>query len=70
LRELASVRGVTVACSQGGVIPGLVGTLATGAGLPGVDPDDVPAKKGSTWLLTFGPDAELRAADYYEQPTG
>ena len=70
LRELASVRGVTVACSQGGVIPGLVGTLATGAGLPDVDPDDVPAKKGSTWLLTFGPDAELRGADYYEQPTG
>jgi 8-oxo-(d)GTP phosphatase len=70
LRELAGVRGVTVACSQGGVIPGLVGTLATGAGLPDVDPDDVPAKKGSTWLLTFGPDAELRAADYYEQPTG
>jgi 8-oxo-dGTP diphosphatase len=70
LRELASVRGVTVACSQGGAIPGLVGTLATGAGLPGVDPDDVPAKKGSTWLLTFGPDAELRGADYYNQPTG
>ncbi len=52
------------------MIPGLVGALATGAGLPDVDPDDVPAKKGSTWLLTFGPDAELRGADYYEQPTG
>jgi 8-oxo-dGTP pyrophosphatase MutT (NUDIX family)/phosphohistidine phosphatase SixA len=70
LRELASVPGVTVACSQGGVIPGLVRTLATGAGLPGVDPNDVPAKKGSVWLLTFGPDAAARTADYYERPTG
>jgi 8-oxo-(d)GTP phosphatase len=70
VRELAGVPGVTVACSQGGVIPDLVGTLATGAGLRGVDPDDVPAKKGSTWLLTFGTDAALRAADYYERPTG
>ncbi len=40
------------------------------AGLPGVDPDDVPARKGSTWLLTFGPGATLRGADYYEHPTG
>jgi 8-oxo-dGTP diphosphatase len=70
LRELAGVPGVTVACSQGGVIPDLVGTLATSAGLPGVDPDDVPARKGSTWLLTFGPEAAIRTADYYEHPTG
>jgi 8-oxo-dGTP diphosphatase len=59
-----------VACSQGGVIPHLVGTLAAAAGLRGMDPDDVPAKKGSTWLLTFGPDATLRTADYYAHPTG
>ena len=70
LRELAAVPGVTVACSQGGVIPDLVGTLVSGAHLPGVEADDLHAKKGSTWLLTFGADAELRAADYYEQPTG
>jgi 8-oxo-dGTP diphosphatase len=68
VRALAGVPGVTVACSQGGVIPDLVGTLA--GGLPEVDPHDVPAKKGSTWLLTFGPDATLLAADYYGQPTG
>ena len=55
-------------CSQGGVIPHGVGTLA--ADLPGMDADDVPARKGSTWLLTFGPDAVLRTADYYEHPTG
>jgi 8-oxo-(d)GTP phosphatase len=70
LRTLAAVPGVTVVCSQGGVIPHLVGTLAASTGLPGVDPHDVPAKKGSTWLLTFGPDATLRTADYYERPTG
>jgi 8-oxo-dGTP pyrophosphatase MutT (NUDIX family) len=70
LRELADVPGVTVVCSQGGVIPGLVGALATSAQLPGVDPDDLRAKKGSTWLLTFGADRALRAADYYERPTG
>jgi 8-oxo-dGTP pyrophosphatase MutT (NUDIX family)/phosphohistidine phosphatase SixA len=68
VRELAGVAGVTVVCSQGGVIPHLVETLA--AALPGVDPGDVPARKGSTWLLTFGPDRTLRAADYYERPTG
>jgi 8-oxo-(d)GTP phosphatase len=68
VRALAGVPGVTVACSQGGVIPDLVGTLA--GGLPEVDPDDVPAKKASTWLLSFGPDATLLAADYYGQPTG
>jgi phosphohistidine phosphatase SixA/ADP-ribose pyrophosphatase YjhB (NUDIX family) len=70
LRKLAAQPGVTVVCSQGGVIPHLVGTLATGAHLPGVDPDDVPARKGSTWLLTFRPGAEPRTADYYEHPTG
>jgi 8-oxo-dGTP pyrophosphatase MutT (NUDIX family)/phosphohistidine phosphatase SixA len=70
LRDLARTPGVTVLCSQGGAIPHLVGALATGAGLPGVDPDDVPAKKGSTWLLAFGPDAALCAADYYEHPRG
>ena len=70
LRQLAAVPGVTVACSQGGVIPDLVAALTTGANLPGVNPEDLHAKKGSTWLLTFGPDAALRAADYYERPTG
>ncbi|MCU1662823.1 MAG: hydrolase [Pseudonocardia sp.] len=69
-RELAAEPGVTVMCSQGGVIPHIVGTLAAAAGLPGVDPDDVPARKGSTWALAFGEDKTLRAADYYPRPTG
>lgn len=66
-RELAARPGVTVLCSQGGVIPDVVGALA--GGLPGVDPDDVPSRKASTWLLTFDRD-RLRSADYYAEPTG
>jgi 8-oxo-(d)GTP phosphatase len=69
-RELAAEPGVSVLCSQGGVIPHIVGTLATAAGLPGVDPDNVPSRKGSTWALAFGDDTTLRAADYYPRPTG
>ncbi|WP_296376424.1 MULTISPECIES: NUDIX hydrolase [unclassified Pseudonocardia] len=69
-RELAAAPGVTVVCSQGGVIPDVVAALA--AASPhrlGVDPDDVPARKASTWVLTFdGPD--LRGADHYARPTG
>jgi len=69
LRELAEQPGVTVVCSQGGVIPDLVGALITGRRLAGVDPDDVPARKASTWVLTFGADG-LRSADYLPDPTG
>jgi 8-oxo-dGTP pyrophosphatase MutT (NUDIX family)/phosphohistidine phosphatase SixA len=68
LREIAEQPGVTVVSSQGGVIPGLVGALVTAAGLPGVDPEDIRARKASTWLLTFGPDTTLRTADYYDRP--
>jgi 8-oxo-dGTP diphosphatase len=61
LHALADGPGVTVVSSQGGVIPDLVGTI----GKPvGVDPDDVPARKGSTWVLTWS-DGELRSADHY-----
>jgi 8-oxo-dGTP diphosphatase len=69
LRELARRPGVTVAGSQGGVIPDVVGLLSVGRHIPGVDPDDVPSRKASTWVLTFGADG-LRAADYYPRPTG
>jgi 8-oxo-dGTP pyrophosphatase MutT (NUDIX family)/phosphohistidine phosphatase SixA len=70
LRALAVQPGVTVVCSQGGVIPDVLGALATGTGLPGVDPDDVPSRKASTWILTFGADGTPRSADYYPYPTG
>lgn len=60
-REIAALPGVSVVCSQGGVIPDVVGTL-TGR-------DDVPSRKASTWVLGFGC-GELRTADHYPHPTG
>jgi 8-oxo-dGTP diphosphatase len=64
LLELAAEPGVTLVCSQGGVIPDLVGKLAKNAG---IDPDDVPARKASTWVLTVV-DGEVHAADHYPPP--
>jgi len=64
LLALAARGGVTMIASQGGVIPDLVGTLAKSAG---VDPDDVPAKKASTWVLTFV-DGVVQTADHYPPP--
>lgn len=69
LRELAAEPGVTVICSQGGVIPSVMGELAVTSGTPlDVDPDDVPSKKGSVWVLGMR-DGELVTADYYKRPT-
>jgi 8-oxo-(d)GTP phosphatase len=66
--ELAKLPGVTVACSQGGVIPASVGALVRTAARPvNVDPDDVPAKKASTWVLGLR-DGALVSADYIERP--
>jgi 8-oxo-(d)GTP phosphatase len=64
LLELAGQPGVTVVSSQGGVIPDLVAALGKPAG---IDPDDVPAKKASTWVLTFV-DGAVTAADHYPPP--
>ncbi|MGE3285959.1 MAG: NUDIX domain-containing protein [Pseudonocardia sp.] len=71
LRELAAAGGVTAVCSQGGVIPDVVGELAEEAGARrlGIDPDDVPAKKGSTWVLGFR-DGGLVTADHFPTPLG
>ena len=68
LRELASEPGVTVLSSQGGVIPGAVAALVRHAAVAvEVDPDDVPAKKGSAWVLALR-DGALVAADYVRRP--
>ena len=68
VRELAAQPGVTVVCSQGGVIPGVVAALARDAALPvAVDVDDVPSKKGSTWVLGLR-DGALVSADYLGRP--
>jgi 8-oxo-(d)GTP phosphatase len=69
LTKLAAQPGVTVISGQGGVIPDLVAMLVVGRSIPGVDPDNVPARKASTWALGFGPDG-LRSADYYREPKG
>ena len=45
LGHWAGHHGVTVVCSQGGVIPDIVGALAASADLPDVDPEDVSARK-------------------------
>ena len=55
-------------CSQGGVIPDVVEAVAKAATRPvAVDPDDVPSKKASTWVLGFR-DGALVSADYVPQP--
>ncbi len=70
LRELAATPGVTVVSSQGGVIPDAVAALARDAALPvAVDPDDVPSKKASVWVLGLR-DGALVSADYVERPGG
>lgn len=70
VQELAAQPGVTVVCSQGGVIPGVVAALARDAALPvAVDVDDVPSKKGSTWVLGLR-DGALVSADYLGRPAG
>ena len=69
LRELGAEPAVTVACSQGEVIPDAVGQLASASTARlDVDADDVPARKGSTWVLGLR-DGELVTADYYARPT-
>jgi 8-oxo-(d)GTP phosphatase len=67
LHELAANPGVTLVSSQGTAIPALLGTLIAERPVPGVDPEEVPSRKASTWVLTFGVDG-LRAADYYPTP--
>lgn len=71
LRELAAWPGVTVLCSQGGVIPAGVEALAAGSGLREAvfsDRDTVPSRKASTWALGHRDDT-LLTADYYRTPT-
>lgn len=59
LREIAREPGIPVVCSQGGVIPDLVGRLA---GEP-----EPPCRKASTWVLGFAGD-EVVTSDHYPPP--
>ncbi|MEJ2885836.1 bifunctional NUDIX hydrolase/histidine phosphatase family protein [Actinomycetospora aeridis] len=62
---------VAAVCAQGGGIPHLVATLAAAAVAAGAPPEsardltDPPCRKGSVWVLSFGPEGELVAADYH-----
>jgi 8-oxo-dGTP pyrophosphatase MutT (NUDIX family)/phosphohistidine phosphatase SixA len=56
IRELAVCDGVTVVCSQGGLIPDVVGRLS------GRDPGSYPTPKGSAWILGFA-GSDFVAAD-------
>jgi len=62
----AAAGGVTLLCSQGGVIPDLVDQLTARDGVrPGRRAGSkIPARKSSTWALTFA-GSTLVAADYY-----
>jgi 8-oxo-dGTP pyrophosphatase MutT (NUDIX family)/phosphohistidine phosphatase SixA len=60
-REIAARPGVSMICSQGGVIPDVVGAL-TGR-------NDPPSRKASTWVLGFTA-GRLRTWDYYSHPPG
>ncbi len=63
--------GVTVVCSQGGVIPDVIAVLVADSGSPhlDLDPDDIPSRKASTWVLGLR-DGELVTADHYPTPSG
>jgi 8-oxo-dGTP diphosphatase len=62
LRELATSARVSIACSQGGVIPAVIETLRREDGF---GPAGVRAAKGSAWVLSFA-DGRLVAADYLD----
>ncbi|HZB50074.1 MAG TPA: NUDIX hydrolase [Mycobacteriales bacterium] len=65
IAQIAAAGGRTVVCSQGGVIPDIVGTLAERHGVPvRRRRGKPPARKGSIWALSFV-DGRLTVADYY-----
>jgi len=66
VQAAAAAGGVTVLSSQGGVIPDLLGTLAErdGVTLSRRAGSKIPARKASTWALSFV-DTRVVAADYH-----
>lgn len=60
LLRIAALGGTSVVCSQGGVIPDLVATLAAAGDL---DIPEVHSKKGSMWTLTFAADSSTTSED-------
>ncbi|HVD26970.1 MAG TPA: NUDIX hydrolase [Mycobacteriales bacterium] len=68
LLDVAGEGGRTVLCSQGGVVPGVLRTLATTHGVS-LRAGKVSARKASVWALSFV-DGRLVAADYYPDLAG
>lgn len=72
---LASGAATTAVCAQGDGIPHVVRALAARSRASGCDPlanrdlTDPPSRKGSFWVLSFGPDGALAAADYQRDAT-
>ena len=66
LRRLGDADHDAVACSQGDVIPDLLGRLAAADGYPVESP--LRNRKGSTWALSIDADGGLVAADHLEAP--
>jgi 8-oxo-(d)GTP phosphatase len=62
LRRAASDGTATVVCSQGGVIPDLLGRIGREDAV--TLPQPLVAKKGSVWSLTFA-DGKLLTAEYF-----
>lgn len=68
---LVTGTATTAVCAQGDGIPHVVRALAARSRGRGRDPlsnrdlDDPPSRKGSFWVLSFGPDGTLAAADYH-----
>lgn len=60
--EIIALGGTSVVCSQGLTIPGVITDLVSKGRLPIAD-DDIKAKKGSVWVLSFHY-GELTGADY------
>ncbi len=66
LIAIARASGTPVICSQGGVIPGAVATLA---GKSGLAMPRITAKKGSVWVLSFNTTKPFRLLAAYYLPT-
>ena len=66
IRSLGGSLLDAVACSQGDVIPDLLGRIAREDEFPLEQP--VRASKGSTWALSLDPEGRLVALDYLDAP--
>lgn len=70
LSDLLAGSQATVVCSQGGVIPELIGSASTRRGVrvrvTGTTGKSAPARKGSVWALAADR-GRLISADYYRQ---